>query len=132
MFISPMLLHKSDKAFHDAEYISELKYDGIRLILSTVDGIRAYTRHNTLCTKQFPELQSVHWPADTILDGELIVTNKNGHPDFESVMKRFQTTNEQKIQSLRSTLPVQYLVFDNLRYQGKELTHLPLLERKAI
>ncbi|SFJ82461.1 ATP-dependent DNA ligase [Thermoflavimicrobium dichotomicum] len=132
MFITPMLLQKSDKAFHNAEYISEMKYDGIRLILSTVDGIHAYTRHETLCTKQFPELQSVHLPSDSILDGELIVTNKHGHPDFESIIKRFQTTNERKIQSFQVTLPVQYCVFDILRYEGKDLTKLPLIERKAI
>lgn len=34
MFVSPMLLHKSEQPFEDKEFITELKLDGIRLILS--------------------------------------------------------------------------------------------------
>ncbi|CRK80376.1 SPBc2 prophage-derived DNA ligase-like protein ligB [Neobacillus massiliamazoniensis] len=32
MFISPMLLHKTDKPFDSDDYITELKLDGIRVI----------------------------------------------------------------------------------------------------
>jgi DNA ligase 1 len=46
MFISLMLLRKSEKPFVDEEYITELKLDGIRLILSKFDNkIKLYTRH---------------------------------------------------------------------------------------
>ncbi|MCP1495094.1 hypothetical protein J2Y73_005125 [Peribacillus frigoritolerans] len=34
MFVSPMLLHKIDNAFTNENYNTELKIDGIRLILS--------------------------------------------------------------------------------------------------
>lgn len=39
MFISPMLLNKVDEPFNDNKFISELKVDGIRLIVSKVDFI---------------------------------------------------------------------------------------------
>lgn len=92
--IKPMLLHKANHVFSDENYITELKLDGIRLILSTVGGtIRYWTRHGTPCTDRFPELAKLDLPPDTVLDGEVVVTDEQAHPDFEAVMTRFQTTN---------------------------------------
>ncbi|MGA9174108.1 MAG: hypothetical protein WBZ33_09065 [Thermoactinomyces sp.] len=50
------------------------------------------TRHGTPCLDRFPELATFDLPLDTIIDDELIVVDEKGHPDFEAVMKRFQTT----------------------------------------
>lgn len=38
MFVSPMLLHSIKEPFDDENYITELKFDGIRLILSKFDN----------------------------------------------------------------------------------------------
>lgn len=126
MFISPMLLQKTDQPFESSDYITELKLDGIRLIY-TVDlsgKVRLYTRHNNEVTSKFPELLSLDIPPGTTLDGELIVTDTNGKPDFESMMSRFQ--------SRRSNTPVSFVVFDILSFEGKSVTSLPLIERKAL
>jgi DNA ligase 1 len=131
--IKPMLLHKANHVFSDENYITELKLDGIRLILSTVGGtIRYWTRHGTPCTDRFPELAKLDLPPDTVLDGEVVVTDEQAHPDFESVMTRFQTTNPIKINALMKTHPVQFCVFDVLMICGQDVTMLPLHERKAI
>jgi ATP-dependent DNA ligase len=74
---------------HNHDNICELKIDGIRLILSTVGGrTNLYSRHNTHCNAQFPELLDIKLPPDTILDGEICVTDQLGKPCFESVSKR--------------------------------------------
>jgi DNA ligase 1 len=133
MFLSRMLLHKANNVFSDANYIVELKLDGIRLILSTVGGqIECWTRHGTPCTDRFPELATLNLPPGVVLDGELIVTDERSHPDFEAILTRFQTSNEHKIRSLRKTHPVQFCVFDVLMIGGQDVTTLPLHERKAI
>ena len=60
-----------------------------------------------------------------ILDGELAVMDPDtGILDFELTMQRFQLK--------RSRLPISYVVFDILHYEGAELNGLPLLERKAV
>nr|WP_249275022.1 hypothetical protein [Terribacillus saccharophilus] len=52
-----MLLHKAEEAFLDDEYLSESKYDGIRLTLSKWNGnVKHYTRHNNEVTSRFKEL----------------------------------------------------------------------------
>jgi len=104
MFVSPMLLQRANEPFDDDSYITELKLDGIRLLLSKFDNkIKLYTRHNNEVTNKFPELISLDIPDGTILDGEIIVTDQEGKPDFEAMLSRFQT-NELKIQLRSSTL----------------------------
>ncbi|WP_409299179.1 RNA ligase family protein [Peribacillus sp. SCS-26] len=125
MFVSPMLLHKSDQPFEDENYITELKLDGIRLTLSKFNNqIKLYTRHNNEVTSKFPELLQVDIPDGTILDGEIIVSDVEGKPDFEAMMERFQ--------SKRSLHKIYFCVFDVIYYKGDKVTYLPLLERKEL
>lgn len=123
-FIYPMLLEQVDKPFSDGRYIFEPKIDGHRLILSRKNGItKLYTRHNNDVTAKYPEL--LMDGPDIVLDGELTVLDpETGIPDFELTMTRFQSN--------KSRLPVSYVVFDILHFDGADLRSLPLLERKAV
>lgn len=126
MFVSPMLLERINEPFNSDEYITELKLDGIRLLLTKFnDKIRLYTRHNNEVTSLFSELlTNLSLPDGTVLDGELIVPGKDGKPDFEAMMSRFK--------SKKSGYPIQFCVFDIIYYNGNKINHLPLLERKNI
>ena len=82
-----MLLHKTEQPFDDGDIINELKLDGIRLILSKFNNqTRLYTRHNNEVTSKFPELLQLDIPDGTILDGEIVVTDQQGKPDFEAII----------------------------------------------
>jgi DNA ligase 1 len=67
MFISPMLLHKTDEPFDHNDYFSELKMDGFRLIYSNIGDKKLYTRHNSDITTRFPELLKLNIPKGTVL-----------------------------------------------------------------
>ncbi|MBT2639433.1 hypothetical protein [Bacillus sp. ISL-39] len=72
-----MLLHKSNHPFDDDKYITELKLDGFRLILTKFeDKVRLYLRHNNEVTSKFPELHQVDIPKGMVLDGQIVVTDK--------------------------------------------------------
>ncbi|MGX1266730.1 DNA ligase-1 [Rossellomorea marisflavi] len=125
MFISPMLLHKSDHPFDDDSYITELKLDGFRTIWTKFHNkVRIYTRHNNEITSMFPELKDLPIPDGTVLDGEIIVTDERGKPDFEAVMERFK--------SKRSPHSISFSVFDVLYFNHEKVTGLPLVDRKDI
>ena len=126
-FVSPMLLHKADAPFDDSDYLTELKLDGIRLIYVVDDQgrVRMYSRHNNEITSKFPELKDLGLPPGTVLDGELLVTDKDGKPDFETLMSRFQS-------GVNSTEPVNFVAFDVIRSHGDRVTGLPLLKRKEM
>ncbi|MGE8207281.1 hypothetical protein ACQKP0_22585 [Heyndrickxia sp. NPDC080065] len=59
-----------------------------------------------------------------VIDGEVIVSDNQGKPDFEAVMERFK--------SKKSFHEITYCVFDILYYNCEKITHRPLLERKEI
>ncbi|MED4206573.1 ATP-dependent DNA ligase [Neobacillus mesonae] len=126
MFISPMLLQKSDQPFDDSNYITELKLDGIRLIYSVDDHgkVRLYSRHNNEVTAKFPELHNIDISPGTILDGELIVSDNAGKPDFEAVMSRFMSS--------KNKTPITFVTFDVIEHESERVTNLPLLQRKEI
>jgi len=125
MFVSPMLLQKSEQPFDDDSYITELKLDGIRTIWTKFNNkVRIYTRHKNEITSKFPELVNLPIPNGTVLDGEIIVTDHEGKPDFEAVMERFMSN--------KSSHTISYSVFDIIYHNGKRITSLPLLDRKEI
>jgi DNA ligase 1 len=120
-----MLLQKIDNPFNNDSYITELKLDGFRTLWTKFDDkVRIYTRHNNDITSRFPELINIPLPNGTVLDGEIIVTDEKGRPDFEATMERFM--------SKKSGHSISYSVFDIIYYSGEKITSLPLLERKAI
>lgn len=125
MFVSPMLLQELNQPIDDPNTIVELKFDGIRLILSKHKGqVKLFTRHRTEITHRFQELSNLDIPDGTILDGELVSLDDEGKPDFHQVMSRFM--------SHKSPHPVQFVSFDILSYGETPLHSLPLLERKRI
>ncbi|MGE6627841.1 ATP-dependent DNA ligase [Bacillus pumilus] len=125
MFVSPMLLHSIREPFDDDRYITELKFDGIRLILSKFkDQIKLYTRHNNEVTNKFPELLDLDIPNGTVLDGEVIVAAQDGAPNFEAIMERFM--------SKKSNHSIVYCVFDVIFKDGDSIAAKPLSERKSL
>jgi DNA ligase-1 len=71
----------------------------------------------------FPELHHLDIPDGRVLDGEIIVTDTQGKPDFEAMMEKFQ--------SRRSEHKIQYCVFDMIYFKGEKLT-LSLIKRKEL
>ncbi|MBS4194662.1 ATP-dependent DNA ligase [Lederbergia citri] len=124
MFISPMLLHKIDQPFDDTSWITELKADGFRCIWTKFNSkVKIYTRHNNEITSMFPELIDLPITDGTVLDGEIVVTDSHGKPNFEYVMERFR--------SMKSNHQITFCVFD-IVYSSNEKLSCTLLERKEI
>jgi len=134
MFIDPMLLATAPGPFSDSSFIFEPKIDGHRMIFSQQNGVvRLYTRHNNDCTRQYPEIAGAIFPHDIVLDGEVAcVDPATGNSDFEAVMTRFQAKKADKIAALSVSQPATFVIFDILQYNGRDLSRLPLMERKEI
>lgn len=89
-----------------------------------MDKLKLYTRHNNDVTSKFSELYDSPLSNGTILDGELIVSDQDGKPDFEAMVTRFK--------SKKSKDKVTFCAFDIIRYKGIDVTSLPLLRRKEL
>ncbi len=124
-FLEPMKAQLSDRpAFNSPEWIFEIKWDGYRAIAEVgKDPWRLYSRNglsfDKAYVKVFEALKKIKQPM--VLDGEIVVFDSSGKPSF------------QKLQNYRNQdkYAIQYLVFDLLEIDGKNLTSLPLELRKA-
>ncbi|ADL04018.1 DNA ligase [Lacrimispora saccharolytica] len=129
--ISPMLISEMMDPFDSPDYIYEIKWDGIRCVsyLGTDTDIR--NKRNKLMAPLFPELKNLHAQVKTkcILDHELLVL-KNGVPDFYEVQKRALMANSFKIKLAADRYPASIIAYDILYYKDKDITMLPLMERK--
>lgn len=132
--LRPMLLKEVAKPFDNSNYLYELKYDGIRILLYVNNlSIKCITRNGHDVSNLYPELASIKkltYSKNIIFDGE-IVAFKNNKPSFSELQKRSHLKNKKKIEIMANEIPIAFIVFDIL-YENKNLTNLPLVKRKEI
>jgi ATP-dependent DNA ligase len=132
--IKPMLIKDMLEPFNSPDYIYELKLDGIRCIAYLDQtGTDLRNKRNVLLLPKFPELSNIHEQVKErcILDGELIIFKK-GVPDFFELQRRTLMSDRFKIQLSASQFPASYVAYDILYQGNRQLTDLPLLERKKL
>ena len=133
--IKPMLIGADSEPFDDPDYIFELKLDGERCIayLDPKEGTELRNKRNMRLTVRFPELADLHKQVKKrcILDGELAVL-KDGKPDFYQVQRRSMMSNKFKVELAASQFPACFTAFDILYCDDKQVTDLPLVQRKAL
>lgn len=132
--ISPMLIGHNQPPFDSPEYIYELKLDGIRCVAYLSDAcFELRNKRNKRLNSIYPELKGINRQVKSrcILDGELIVL-KDGKPYFFEIQRRSLMTNPVKIELAARKLPVCFAAFDILYHIDKQITDLPLTERKAL
>jgi DNA ligase D-like protein (predicted ligase)/DNA ligase D-like protein (predicted polymerase)/DNA ligase D-like protein (predicted 3'-phosphoesterase) len=132
--IEPMLSDSVETPPKGEKYIYEVKWDGIRAMISLEEGqMKIRTRNQHDVTAQFPELQvpDKAFRANTALfDAEIVCLDKSGRPSFKTVISRLMASGETNIQKLSKTNPVNCYVFDCLYLDGRPLVNEPLLRRK--
>jgi len=128
----PMLAKVTEEAFSDKDWFFEVKWDGFRAIAYVEEAFSLKSRNENELKQIFPELQELSkLSSNIVVDGEIIVM-REGKPDFQSLLERGQAVSKGEIQRQLSRAPAVYIVFDILEKEGKSLTKLPLMERKAI
>ncbi|MFZ5945586.1 MAG: non-homologous end-joining DNA ligase [Bacillota bacterium] len=118
------------------EWLTQVKWDGVR-ILTYVDGknVKLFNRKINERTLNYPELletKTYLQASSVILDGEIIALGKDGKPSFHEVMKRDSIRNEEKVEKAKKSVPVTYMIFDVLYYNGEWINNQPLNERNRI
>ncbi len=132
--IEPMLSDSAEKVPGGTDFVYEVKWDGIRAMISLEDGqVRIRSRNNNDITKQFPELHVVDkaFRANCgLFDAEIVCLDKTGRPDFKKVIHRLMGTGDGNIEKMSKSSPVCCYLFDCLYLDGRPLVNEPLLKRK--
>jgi DNA ligase D-like protein (predicted ligase) len=102
----------------------EIKLDGFRLEAVKKTGeTTLYSRRGNVLNRKFPYIATAlkGLPDDTILDGEVVALDSQGRSDF-NLLQNFRSAESK----------IHYYVFDILALKGKDLSTLPLSERRKI
>jgi bifunctional non-homologous end joining protein LigD len=132
----PMLCHTAEAPFSSNDWVFELKYDGFRMLAFGGAGQATLRYRSTQDpTDRYPELTSAirALPIPSlVLDGEIVMLDAEGKPDFHKLSFRGQLHRTSEIQRAALAEPVTYIVFDLLGAAGHDLRGLPLLVRKSL
>ena len=132
--LRPMLATATADVPRGDEWLHEVKWDGMRILLDAVDDeVRMFSRNGNLVTAAWPEI-AVHplTGRDLLLDGEVIALNERGLPDFRVLQHRMHVRRATEAARLVERIPGTYMVFDLLRLDGRDLTDLPLEQRRHL
>ena len=104
----------------------EIKFDGYR-IQARLDRrkVRLLTRKGLDWTEKFPNVAAAvaKLPAGTaLIDGEIVVEDEDGVSNFSELQAALKQGERERFI---------YYVFDLLHLDGRDLTGLPMVERKA-
>jgi bifunctional non-homologous end joining protein LigD len=128
----PMLASRGRTVPAGAEWLHEVKWDGIRVLVEVGGGrMRIWSRNENDITVTFPELHALsELRHDVVLDGE-IVAFLDGIPTFGALADRMHVSRPARALALSKQNPATLLAFDLLALDGSDLTSRPLEERRA-
>jgi len=125
----------AERPFSRSGWIFELKYDGFRALIERKNGeARISYRSGRGVTAIFPEIAAevAALPFDLILDGEIVIVDENGRPDFNALQRRAQRTRQIDVARAVAATPATFFAFDLLALDGYDLRRLPLSTRKDL
>jgi bifunctional non-homologous end joining protein LigD len=135
-FIEPMTATLADRPFSDPDWLFELKWDGYRVQAHVRDGrVALYTRRGLDAAAYFPELAGPpNWidGSQAILDGEVVVLNAVGEPEFGLLQARRRIGGRPRGSEDAAPIALVYQVFDLLYLDGRSLLGEPLESRKRL
>src|SRR5690606_10942887 len=126
MGMKPMLATLVDKPFDNPEWLYEVKWDGYRTLAFCREkgGVELLSRNNKSFNERFyPIYQLLQgWKRDLVVDGEIMVINEKGIANFGNLQNWRSEADGELV----------YHVFDMIWCEGRDLTGLPLHERREI
>jgi bifunctional non-homologous end joining protein LigD len=132
--IDPMLAKAAPEPPTSSDYLYEVKWDGIRAIVSLDEGeIKIHGRNGLDITNQFPELLDAEnslRATSGVFDGEIVCLQSDGKPDFANVIHRMQQRSDGGIKLARGRCPAACYLFDCLYLDGRSVTNEPLTRRR--
>lgn len=123
--VRPMLCDAGDAPFNGEDWLFEIKWDGYRAIASKYGAdCELYSRNQLDFSRTYAPITEAlrQLEHDAILDGEIVVVDRQGKPHFEWLQNwREQPQGE-----------IQYQAFDIVWCNGYDVRTMPLSQRKAL
>jgi ATP-dependent DNA ligase len=123
-FIEPMDCAPVPKLAEGPGWLYEIKLDGYRAVAVKSDrGVNLFSRRHKSFNHQYPYLVEAlnDLPEGTVVDGEVVSLDESGRPNF-NLLQSFR----------KEASHIHYFIFDMPIYNDRDLTRLPLGERRQL
>ncbi len=122
-FIEPMECAPVTKLLDAPGWIYEIKLDGYRAIAVKSGRVNLFSRRHKSFNNQYPYLVEAlaDLPEGTVVDGEVVALDDSGRLNF-NLLAQFRSEASR----------IHYFIFDLLVCNDRDLTGLPLSERRAL
>jgi len=107
-----------------SQWVWEIKLVGYRALAVKSEGkLTLLSKNRKSFNNRFPYIvEALHdLPDNTVIDGEVVALDDSGRPDF-NLLQNFRTEAGR----------IHYFVFDVLVFKNRDLTSLPLAERRKV
>jgi DNA ligase D-like protein (predicted ligase) len=121
-FIEPMECAPVTELLEGPGWFYEIKFDGYRAIAVKSDRVvKLFSRRHKSFNDQYPYLVEAlaDLPEGTVVDGEVVALDDSGRPNF-NLLAQFRSEASR----------IHYFIFDLLVCNDRDLTKLPLSERR--
>ncbi len=136
--IEPMLatLSAAVEVTNPDDWHFEMKWDGVRIIAYLEAGqVRLLSRRGRDETARYPDLVpdlAALQCRQAVLDGEIVVLDGGGAPNFGLLQPRINLTRAADIAAVARQAPAQLMLFDLLSRDGQSLVNRPYEERRRL
>ena len=136
--IEPMLATLATPAMlgDEDDWAFEMKWDGVRIIVELDHGtVRLLSRRGRDETARYPDLIAdlSGLPAEqAVLDGEIVVLDSGGAPNFGLLQPRINLTRPADVAKAAQAAPAQLMLFDLLSLNGQSLLTQPYEARREL
>ena len=135
-FVAPMLASADTELPAGDDWSYEMKWDGVRAIAMVgADSVELRSRAGNNITLAYPELQALRSALDptmAVLDGEIVAIDEHGRSNFGRLRSRMHLRDRTAVARTAPLVPVTFMIFDLLWFDGHRLTELPYAERRAL
>ena len=137
--LEPQLATLVESPPQEGSWLYEIKFDGYRLMARLAGGeASCFTRNGHDWTSRMPALEKSLKALrldGCWLDGEIVVPNAQGIPDFQLLQGAFEARGRHlaaEVAPTSASAPIVYYIFDMPFYAGHDLREVPLIERRAL
>lgn len=129
--VEPCLALLASEPPKGSEWVHEIKWDGYRVAVHIEPArVRILTRRGYDWTHRFPAIERAAEalrPTTMILDGEIVVLDEQGRPDFGMLQQALGGVGRGAV----AAAAILY-AFDLLYYDGRDIRALPQRERRQM
>jgi bifunctional non-homologous end joining protein LigD len=124
-FVPPVTATLTTRLPEGERWLYEVKLDGYRAqIIKDGSRVRILSRNEKDLTHVYPRVAASAQrlkAARAVVDGEIVAVDERGHPSFQALQHRGAHPNH----------TIVFYAFDLLHLDGRDLTGLPLTERRG-